>query len=105
MDERIYTIDLGNGTILEDLILNGNCYVSQEEVTEETFDGMEDVTITDSEGGTQEMYNVELTFVNHFADGYYFGLNEMTETQLKALSTDAQVMYTALMTDTLIEEV
>ena len=31
--------------------------------------------------------------------------NEMTETQLKALSTDAQVMYTALMTDTLIEEV
>ncbi len=105
MDERTYTIDIGNGTVLENLVLNGNCYVSQEEISEDTFDGMETVTITDSDGTVTTMDNVELTFVHHYPDGYYFGLNELTEAQIKALSTDAQIMYTALMTDTLIEEV
>lgn len=104
MDERMYTIDLGNGTIFEDLRLNGNCYISQDELSEDDFDGMETVTITNSDGETWEMHNVELTFLSNESDGSHFGLNEMTEAQIKANSTEAQIFYTAVMTDTLMED-
>lgn len=103
MEEKTFTIDLGNGTVLEDITLNGTNYVTQEEITEETFDGMENIVITDSEGGVQEIAQAELLHVKHFEDGYYFVLHEYTEAEIKEANNDAQIFYTAVMTDTLME--
>lgn len=102
--ETKYTIDLGNGTVLSDLTLNGNNYVSQTEVTEDTFEGMENVTITDSDGNEQTLNNVELVQCKKFEDGYYFVLREMTDAEVKQANNDAQILFTAVMTDTLLEE-
>lgn len=102
--EITYSIDLGNGTVLNGLTLNGNNYVSQEEISEEIFDGMGNVIITGSDGSTYEMEKVELVYIQRFSDGYYFVLHELSESEIKEAATDAQVLFTALMTDTLLEE-
>lgn len=102
----MYTIDLGNGTILENLDLNGNNFVSKEELTEEVFDGMEIVTITNNETDTvEQLHNVILVALSRYPEGWYFVLREMTEQEVKESARDAQVLFTAIATDTLIEEV
>lgn len=99
-----YTIDLGNGVILTDLILNGTDFMTREEVTADTFENMKNVTIT-SEDGTSEIYeNPQLMHYDLFPDGYtYFRIRNLSNTEIKANNLDAQVTYTALMTDTLME--
>lgn len=48
--EKVYSITLADGTILDDLKLNGNNYVSQKEIKEEAFqDNLYSVTISDGE--------------------------------------------------------
>lgn len=105
MDERTYNIILSDGTTFDNLRMNGNNYVSDVEVTEDMFYDLSNVTITDSEGNAQEYKRMELIQIAHYSDGYYISLREMSPAQIKEIETDAQITYTALMTDTLIEEV
>ncbi len=39
MDEKIYTITLADGTLIENLRLNGNNYISTEPINEVIFEG------------------------------------------------------------------
>ncbi len=105
MEELTYNIELASGKEFRNLRLNGNNYVSVEEVTEDDFDDLSEVTITDSEGNIQVLHNVELLQVQQYEDGFYFILAEMPEAKVKAMATEAQIMFTAIATDTLIEEV
>ena len=104
MEELTYNIELASGKEFKNLRLNGNNYVSVEEVTEYDFDDLSEVTITDSEGNIQVLHNVELLQVQQYEDGFYFILAEMPEAKVKAMATEAQILYTALATDTLLEE-
>ena len=104
MEELTYSIELASGKKFLDLRLNGNNYVSSEEVTENDFDDLSEVTITDSEGRVQVLHNVELLQVQQYDDGFYFILEEMSEAKVKAMATEAQILYTARATDTLLEE-
>lgn len=95
---------LADGTVLDNLELNANTFVSQEELTEDTFDGnLSTVTVEDGEM-VQEYSNCVLEHVRQDGDVWKFVLREMTATEIKENVTDAQVLYTALMTDTLLEE-
>lgn len=105
MEELTYNIELASGKEFRNLRLNGNNYVSVEEVTEDDFDDLSEVTITDSEGNVQVLHNVELLQVQQYEDGFYFILAEMPESKVRAMATEAQIMFTAIATDTLIEEV
>lgn len=105
MEELTYNIELASGKEFRNLRLNGNNYVSVEEVTEDDFDDLSEVTITDSEGNVQVLHNVELLQVQQYEDGFYFILAEMPEAKVRAMATEAQIMFTAIATDTLIEEV
>lgn len=94
---------LADGTELSDLSLNGNNYVSKTEITEDIFeDNLETVTIEDEEE-TTELHNAELVYVKTFGDEWWFVLKELSDAELKELSNDAQIFYTAVMTDTLME--
>lgn len=100
----MYKIDLGNGNILDNLILNGTDFVRDEEITADMFDNMGKVTITDENDNVTEHEHMELIHCGQFEDGYHFSLHEVTAQELKEASRDAQIMYTALLTDTLMEE-
>lgn len=104
MEELTYNIELASGRKFENLRLNGNNYVSVVEVTEDDFDDLSEVTITDSEGNVQVLHNAELLQVQQYEDGFYFILAEMSEAKVRAMATEAQILYTALATDTLLEE-
>lgn len=104
MEELTYNIELASGRKFENLRLNGNNYVSVDEVTEDDFDNLTTVTITDSEGREQILHNAKLLQVKQYDDGFYFILAEIPEAKVKAMATEAQILYTALATDTLLEE-
>lgn len=104
MKELTYNIELASGRKFENLRLNGNNYVSVDEVIEDDFDDLSEVTITDSEGNVQVLHNVELLQVQQYEDGFYFILAEMPKAKVQAMATEAQILYTALATDTLLEE-
>lgn len=104
MEEKTYSIELADGKTFEDLTLNGNNYVSKTEVTEYDFTDLSHVTITDSDGNVEEMNNAELLQVAQYTDGWYFIIEEMSPAKIKAAANNAQILFTAIATDTLIEE-
>ena len=89
MDNNIYTITLSDGTVLSDLALNGNNFVSQTEVTAADFDGkLSHVVISDGE--TEEVIDdAKLIQLAHYADGWYFILREIPEEQRRQMDIDA----------------
>lgn len=102
-NEVTYTIDLGNGTVLENLTLNGNNYVSDTELDESTFSGMSNVTITDSSNNSVILKHAKLQQVMPLFGKWYFIIEEMSDLELQTMANSAQLFYTAAMTDTLIE--
>lgn len=89
MENNIYTITLSDGTVLSDLTLNGNNFVSQTEVTEAMFVGkLDTVTITDGEN-TDILHDAELVQIAQYADGWYFILREIPEAERMQMDMDA----------------
>lgn len=102
--EENYKVDLGNGTVLEGLILNGTDFMTKEEITEDTFEDMGEVLITNGEGESEALFHPVLIHCSLFPDEYYhFALRDMSEEEIKSVNNDAQIFYTAVMTDTLME--
>ncbi|MBQ9302018.1 hypothetical protein [Butyrivibrio sp.] len=104
MDKTIYSITLGDGKVIEDLTMNGNNFVSQAEVTEDDFTDLSQVTITGSDGTEEILKNVELNQIAHYSDGWYFILRELTPEEIRNNNNEAQIFYTAIATDTLMED-
>ena len=111
MAKGTFTITLADGTQLEGLELNGNNFVSDEEVTEATFAGkLSKVTITgdaeaDEVGLIGEHHNMELVQIAHYTqavhgckDGYYFILRDIPTSELEALKNRGDIDYIAMMT-------
>lgn len=104
MDKTIYSITLGDDKVIEDLTMNGNNFVSQAEVTEDDFTDLSQVTITGSDGTEEILKNVELNQIAHYSDGWYFILRELTPEEIRNNNNEAQIFYTAIATDTLMED-
>ncbi len=87
------TITLKDGTILKDLKLNGNNYVSDVEIDTTIFtdDNLSKIVVEDENGKTEY---TDLKFVQEvkYTDGYYFVFTEKTETDklLSALKEQSQ---------------
>jgi hypothetical protein len=76
-------IKLSNNTILEDVRLNGNNYVTNEVVTEETFkDGLNEVEVCDGDD-VQVLKNQKLVQISKYGDENYFILVEKTKDELE----------------------
>lgn len=102
----MYTIDLGNGTILTDLTMNGNNFVSQTPIEEDVFEGMGTVVISNNEDNFDEtIEHAELVALSYQPDGgYYFVLRKISAEELRQAANDAQILFTAIATDTLLED-
>ena len=110
MEKGTFTVTLADGTQLSGLALNGNNFISNTEVTEETFRGkLGHVVIAgDAEAdeagliGTHE--HMELVQVAHYTqathgctDGYYFVLRDIPAAELEKLQNRADIEYVAMM--------
>lgn len=101
MREKFYTIILHDGTQIRNLRLNGNNYISSEEIRESMFENnMADVTIVDEETGVSEVHGqmalVQITETNGY---YWFVIRDVSEEELRQAKVRADIDYIAMMTD------
>lgn len=99
MDEKIYKITLADGTVIENLRLNGNNYISETELTADIFLGnLDKVIVNDGERDT--VYeNMTLVQIVKYDEEYWFVLRTMTKRELQDLKNRADIDYIAMMTD------
>ncbi len=81
---------------------NGNSYIVDEKPS--FPEDLSEVVVTDEKGKDEVYDNVQVIECASVDGRYWFGLREIPEDEIATSRVDAQVMYTALMTDTLLEE-
>lgn len=98
-EEIIYTITLEDGTTLHNLTVNGDNFISQEEITQETFDGKLG-TVVISDGEYEEVHkNMAIVLIQLMSDGYYFALRDLTNDEITKAKLRSDVDYIAMMSD------
>lgn len=95
---------LSDGTVIDNLQLNGNNFVSQAEILPDVFFGKLTTVTIEEDGEVTTMNNCELEYVRQYGEEWWFVLREQTQEEIARASDEAQILYTALMTDTLLEE-
>lgn len=95
----MYSITLSDGTVIGNLIMNGNNFVSEVPLSADIFEGkLSRVTISDGE--TEKEYGPMKFYETASPDGkYYFILTEISESEIKALKIRADIDYIAMMSD------
>lgn len=97
--EKTWKITLADGTILDNLGLNGSNFVSETEVKEDLFSGkLSTVTIENTETGEAQDYsNLQLIQIAHYPDmnppGWYIAFREIPEQEaaIEQQFTDLQL--------------
>ena len=99
MDDKVYSVTLADGTIIENLRLNGNNFVSDAPIDKSIFDGnCHSVMISDGE--SEVVYeNMECVQVTQMGDEYWFVLRELSSAELAAAKLQSDIEYIALMCD------
>ncbi len=99
MNKKIYKITLADGTVIDNLRLNGNNYISDKELTADMFLGnLAKVIVNDGERDT--VYeNMELVQIVKYDEEYWFVLRTMTKKELQDLKNRADIDYLAMMSD------
>lgn len=97
----MYKVKLANGTVLKNLSMNGNNFVSTAELTEDVFDGnLSPVIIVDPDGNSVTHPHMDLVQVDSPEPGkWYFILRDLTEDELWRAKVEGNVTYIAMMTD------
>lgn len=98
MDEKTYTITLSDGTVIENLRLNGNNFVSDTEIIADIFtDNCSPVTINDGE--VDDIHeNMDLVQVTSVGDDWWFVLRDLTAEELSKIKIQSDIEYIAMMT-------
>lgn len=99
MDTKTYTITLADGTVLDELTLNGNNYISREPISPEVFVGnLSPVVIRDGE--TEEIHDhMALVQCKQVAGETWFILRDLTAQEIRDIKTQADIEYLAMMVD------
>lgn len=99
MDEKIYTITLDDGTQIENLRMNGNNFISQEEIDPDIFDGNL-ATVTINDGEIDEVHeNMGLVQVTRMGDEYWFVLRDVPMSEIERAKLRSDLDYLAMMAD------
>ena len=99
MPEKIYKITLANGTVIDNLRLNGNNFISETEVTKEMFEhNLGSVLIEDGET-VEEHGNMDLVQIMKYNDEWWFVLRDISEAELREAKLRSDLDYLAMMTD------
>ena len=100
MDEKTYKITLSDGTILENLRLNGNNFISNVRVEEAIFIG-NCSPLTINNGEVDDIHeHAELVQVVQHGDESWFVLRDLTDAELRERQLRSDVDYLAMMTET-----
>ena len=98
MDNKIYKITLSDGTVIDNLKMNGNNFISTLPVTEDMFlYNCSPVIINDGESDTTYT-NMELVQITEPEAGvYWFILREISQKELDQMKLQSDIEYVAMM--------
>lgn len=97
MSEKIYKITLSDGTVIDNLKLNGNNFISNEIIDPMLFSG-NCSPIVISEGINEEIHdNMELVQITQVNGDYWFVLRDIAISELKQLKLQSDIEYVAMM--------
>lgn len=100
MDNKTYSVTLSDGTVIENLTMNGNNFVSKKELTPDIFvDNCSTVIVSDGiESKTYDnMEFVQLT-MSPDATEYWFILRELSAAEMAQIKLQSDLEYIAMMT-------
>lgn len=99
MDEKTYSVCLADGTTFENLKLNGNNFVSTQEIDASVFDGnCSPVKFRVDE--TEDVHeNMKLIHVTKYGNETWFALRDLTEDELAKIQLRSDVDYIAMMAE------
>lgn len=98
MEEKIYKITLADGSVIENLKLNGNNFISEESIDTAIFKGnCSPVVIND--GFNDELHNhMDLVQVTVDSIGnYWFVLRDISTEELVRIKMQSDIEYVAMM--------
>lgn len=79
MEKDTYKVILQDGTTIDNLLLNGNNYISKTEVTEATFAGNLSTVTVEGPDGAQTYHDMKLVQISKVGKEWWFILAEKTE--------------------------
>lgn len=100
----MYKIILSDDTVIDNLSMNGNNFVSATELTEADFEGkLSPVTIIDLETGQSEVHEhmklIQIVNTYYTEGNWYFVLADLTEDELWRAYVMGNIDYLAMMSD------
>lgn len=97
MENKTYSITLADGTVIGDLKLNGNNFISKTKVSHDVFaDNCSPVTISDGE--VEEVHdNMELVQITEMGDDYWFVLRDISKAEMEKIKMQSDIEYIAMM--------
>lgn len=99
MDDKLYSITLADGTVLDDLRLNGTNYISTKPIDETIFEyNCSPLTISDGELIDIHAH-AELIHVLHIGEEYWIAFRDISEAELELLRIKSDIEYLAMMSD------
>lgn len=98
MDSKTYTITLADGTVLDNLKLNGNNFISNTAINADIFNENCSPIIV-SDGVNSETHNyMELVQITEQEPGkYWFVLRELSASELARIKMQSDIDYVAMM--------
>lgn len=98
-EEKNYSMTLTDGTVIENLRLNGNVFISPVEILPDLFiDNCDPIVIND--GDMDEVHqHMALVAIERHGNKYWIMLRDRTSDELDKLKIMADIEYLAMMTD------
>lgn len=99
MDEKIYKIILADGTVIDNLTMNGNNFISDAVIAASIFEA-NCCPVTINDGMTDEVHeNMELVQVTSVEGKSWFVLRDISEKELEQAKMKSDIEYLAMMCD------
>lgn len=97
MEDKMYTITLADGTVVDNLSMNGNNYISNAEIKESVFEN-NCAPVIISDGETEETHTaMALIHVTKMDGTYWFALRDRSASELEKIKMQSDIAYIAMM--------
>ena len=98
MDSKTYTITLADGTVLDNLKLNGNNFISNTAINADIFNENCSPIIVSDGVNSETHNNMEFVQVTEQEPGkYWFVLRELSASELAWIKMQSDIEYVAMM--------
>ena len=97
MEDKTYSIALADGTVLDNLRLNGNNFISKIPVDPALFNGNCSPVVISDRKVEETHENMELVQVTTYQDEYWFILRDLTSAELEKMKMQSDIEYIAMM--------